>query len=238
MSSDRFSFKQFTVTQAISAMKVGTDGVLLGSWAVLGGGERRVLDVGSGTGLIALMIAQRSDAEIDAVEIETGAATEAAQNFAASPWGGRLHLYQTDFQSFARNSAQKYDLIVSNPPYFNGTYKSQQAERTAARHAELLSSEDLIDGVLQLIEPENGRFVAIFPYENAAIFIAKAATRGLFCNRLLEILPKPSRMAKRMAAEFSIHKKEPVARSITILDAAGGYTPQYKELTQDFYLKF
>lgn len=243
MSSDRFSFKQFVVVQRFSAMKVGTDGVLLGSWAALRGDEKNILDVGSGTGLIALMIAQRSSssgAAIDAVEVECGAAREAKDNFKASPWSDRLELYESDFQNFARTKErlQTYDLIVSNPPYFNGTYKSQQAERTAARHTELLSSEDLIAGVIKLIEPQNGRFAAIFPYENAAIFIAKAAASGLFCNRLLEILPKSGRSPKRMAAEFSLHKHQLEAQSITILDSNGECTEQYRALTGDFYLKF
>lgn len=241
MKSERFSFKKFTVQQRLSAMKVGTDGVLLGAWVSLTGLEEHILDVGSGTGLIALMVAQRSaHAHVDAVEIESGAALEATSNFSNSPWRDCLSLHQTDFQGFAhhRHDLMTYDLIVSNPPYFNGTYKSQQAERTAARHTELLSSEDLIVGVLQLLEPENGRFAAIFPYENAAIFIAKAATAGLYCNRLLEIFPKPCRAPKRMAAEFSRHKKELITESIIIADASGDYTDDYRLLTSDFYLKF
>lgn len=240
MGGDSFRFKQFTVTQTVSAMKVGTDGVIIGSWAALAGGERRILDVGTGTGLIALMIAQRApQAIVDAVEIESGAATEAAANFEQSPFADRLDVKVIDFQNFSGSCEQKYDLVISNPPYFNGTYKSIDAQRTAARHSELLPSIDLIEGVLRVIEPVNGRFAAIFPYADAAVFIAKAAGAGLYCSRLLEILPKSGRAPKRMAAEFSMSRTLDVTtEQLTILDDTGEYTDQYRALTRDFYIKF
>ncbi len=237
---DSFKFQNFTVYQEKSAMKVGTDGVILGSWVRCLGRER-ILDVGTGTGLIALMVAQRCEsAQIDAVEIEQSAAIEANSNFEKSPYGDRIKCYNVDFQRFSKAECQKkYDFIVSNPPYFNGSYKSVDAQRTAARHSELLPSEDLIDGVVRVLDPNGGVFAAIFPYSNAAVFIAKAATRGLFCTRLLKIFPKPGREAKRMAAEFSLRRDCQIKEEeLMILDSFDHYTDAYKELTKEFYIRF
>lgn len=243
MGGDTFIFKQFAITQTRSAMKVGTDGVLLGALVSLSGSERSVLDVGTGTGLIALMIAQRSSNQttIEGVEIEQAAAYEAAQNAKNSPWSNRLSIENVDFQSFAASKTERdqlYDLVVSNPPYFNGSYKSQIVERTAARHSELLNSDDLISGVVSVLNPDGGRFAAIFPYQNAAIFIAKAASSGLFCNRIMEIYSKPSSGIKRIMAEFSFSKRLLVSEKLTILDSSGDYSDQFRALTREFYLKF
>lgn len=243
MGGDTFIFKQFAITQTRSAMKVGTDGVLLGALVSLSGSERSVLDVGTGTGLIALMIAQRSSNQttIEGVEIEQAAAYEAAQNAKNSPWSNRLSIENVDFQSFAASKTERdqlYDLVVSNPPYFNGSYKSQIVERTAARHSELLNSDDLISGVVSVLNRDGGRFAAIFPYQNAAIFIAKAASSGLFCNRIMEIYSKPSSGIKRIMAEFSFSKRLLVSEKLTILDSSGDYSDQFRALTREFYLKF
>lgn len=242
-----FRFKQFCIRQDDSAMKVGTDGVLLGAWTRICEGDRRILDVGTGTGLIALMLAQRCEsATVDAVEVEPLAAAEASLNVAQSPFRERIEIYKEKFQDFAKRRheeiADRYDLIVSNPPYFNGTYKSIQAERTAARHAELLNSDDLIDGVLRVIDRDRGRFVAVFPYEVGAVFIAKAAVAGLYCNRITNVYPKKGRHVKRILAEFSLFR-HPLEQSDLAIEEAGNtcticYTDQYKELTRDFYLKF
>ncbi len=231
--------------QTLSAMKVGTDGVILGAWADVSSPKEHisVLDVGSGTGLIAMMVAQRNrGAKVDGIEGEQGAAQEAKYNFEQCALGDRLHLYHQDFQSFAQEMEaqnKKYDLIVSNPPYFNGSFKSIDAQRTAARHTELLPTEDLIDGVLRVIEPNAGKFAAIFPYSDAAIFVAKAASKGLYCTRLMEIYPKVGKIPKRMAAEFSLQRRQDVINEeLVILDVDGGYSDAYKALTSDFYFRF
>ncbi|MEG0033531.1 MAG: methyltransferase [Mucinivorans sp.] len=240
MGGDIFRFKQFVIHQAQSAMKVGTDGVLLGSWVDLRGTERHILDIGTGTGLIALMVAQRSSAwqaKIEAVEIEVAAATEAQQNVNNSPWKSSIKVSNIDFQTFAARATDKYDLVVSNPPYFNGTYKSKDVERTAARHSELLNSDDLLFGVTSVLD-EKGRFVAIFPYQTAAVFVAKAASAGLFCNRIMEIYSKPSSGIKRVMAEFSFTKRLLITEKLTILNAEGDYSEDLRRLTCDFYLKF
>ncbi len=258
MAGDSFRFQQFLVRQQNCAMKVGTDGVVLGCWARVSGKEQRVLDVGTGTGLISLMIAQRAQqAQVDAVEIDAGACVDAVSNFEGSPFADRLQVYNIDFQSFAENfeknfaknfaenfekggdnSAQKYDLVVSNPPFFNGTYKSVDAQRTAARHCELLNWDDLLCGVVRVLAPE-GRFVVIFPYSDAAVFVAKAALVGLYCTAMLQIFPKPERGAKRMALEFSFSRvPAPRVTALTILNSEGRYTKEYELLTGDFYIRF
>lgn len=241
-----FRFKQFDIRQQDSAMKVGTDGVLLGAWVGVTNNQKKILDIGAGTGLISLMMAQRCcKARVDAVEVEPMAAQEANYNVKNSIFADRIEVFNEKFQEFAQKRDEqldcKYDLIVSNPPYFNGTYKSRQAERTAARHVELLNSDDLIAGVMKVIDIQKGRFAAVFPYEVGAVFIAKAAVAGLYCNKITNVYPKRDKYIKRILAEFSLIKYSLCQSNLAIEEApAEGicYTNEYKELTQDFYLKF
>lgn len=220
-------------------MRVGTDGIILGSWADVTGGERRILDIGCGTGLLALMMAQRNlTAHIDAVEIEPLAAAEAELNCRNSPWTERLVVHEISVQAYAAQCTEKYDLIVSNPPYFINSPHNEQLARAAARHASLLPYADLVDAVVSLLT-ENGRFAAIFPYSEAGIFIAKAATAGLYCNSKLNIIPISSRPVKRIAAEFSFTKGIVTEENLTIeTDIKGEYTEKFRELTSPFYLRF
>lgn len=239
MGSDIFRFKQFVVRQQHSAMRVGTDGVVLGSWTGVTGSETRVLDIGCGTGLLALMIAQRNTtAGIDAVEIEPLAAAEAAHNALNSPWAERIKVYQTSIQDYAAIGHDKYDLIVSNPPYFINSPQNEQLARAAARHASLLPYDDLLDAVTKLLLP-NGRFVAIFPYSEAGIFTAKAALAGLYCNKKLNISPIEGRPVKRITAEFSFTKEILTEENLSIeTQTKGEYTERYRELTSPFYARF
>lgn len=221
-------------------MKVGTDGVLLGAWADVSE-DRRLLDVGTGTGVIALMLAQRTgpDVRVDAVEIEEGAARQAGENFRLSPWKDRLSLWRQDFRIFARERAEAaYDHIVSNPPYFIGSLKSGDLCRTVARHAELLPYGDLIEGANRLLG-EGGRLTAVFPYEEAHVFIALAAGKGFYCRRRLEVRGVARKPVKRVLLEFRRERGE-VAEDALVIGGTepDGYSAKYKALTRDFYLKF
>ncbi|MEG1635648.1 MAG: methyltransferase, partial [Rikenellaceae bacterium] len=191
MSSDIFRFKNFSVRQSSSAMKVGTDGVLLGAWATsqCSDSAKNILDIGTGTGVIALMAAEVcSSAKITAVEIEREAAEEARYNFEASRWSDRLTIHNQSFQEFCAQKEHHhfFDIVVTNPPYFINSLKNETASKTAARHALLLPYEDLADGVEKIVS-EDGYFFAILPYAGASIFIALAALKGLYLRKRVDV---------------------------------------------------
>lgn len=236
MSKESFRFKQFEVFQDSCAMKVGTDGVLLGAWS---GYRGRVLDVGTGTGVIALMLAQRGATEVDAIEIDADAAAQAASNFAISPWSDILRVTCDTFQQYAASCDKRYDTIVSNPPYFINSLKSPQQSRLAARHTQMLPYEDLARGVVSLLK-EDGEFFAIFPYEESNIFVALAALEGLFLNSRVEVRPVTGRAVKRVMLGMSLKKSVEVEQSTLVIasDQQRSYTDSYRELTKDFYIKF
>lgn len=236
MGRNYFRFKQFVIKQEVAAMKVGTDGVLLGAWADVEN-VNSVLDIGTGSGVIALMIAQRCNAQVHAVEIDSASALQAKHNFELSQWGTRLSLDALSLQDFSNAHASRFDLIVSNPPYFSRSLKSASPERTIARHTDELSNADLLDGVKKLLSPE-GRFCAIFPYIEGNIFIAEAASYGLFCNKKLFVQTKPDKPIIRILTEFSFSKKRLPESTISIHTSEGDYTEGYKRLTADFYLAF
>lgn len=236
MPNSYFRFKQFAVRQEKSAMKVGTDGVMLGAWVEIGL-AKTILDIGTGTGLIALMLAQRSNATIDAVEIDEQSAIQATENVENSRWRNRVKVYQSSFQSFAKHSAQQYDLIVSNPPYFTKSLKPPAIARTIARHNDQLPHSELLTGVSRLLATE-GRFVGIFPYIEGNVFVAEASAHNLFCNKKLNILGKTNGTVKRVMLEFSRVKSPFSEDNLAIRNTNGEYTPEYIDLTKDFYLAF
>lgn len=236
MGKNYFRFKKFIIKQEGAAMKVGTDGVLLGAWADING-VRSVLDIGTGSGVIALMIAQRCDANINAVEIDSASSLQAKSNFESSPWKGRLHLDAKSIQDYAKIQNSKFDLIVSNPPYFNKSLKPPTPERTLTRHTDQLPNSDLLESVKSMLSPL-GRFCAIFPFAEGNIIIAQAANYGLFCNKKLYVQTKPSNPIIRILIELSFEKKKLVEDTISIHTEDGEYTQEYKLLTADFYLAF
>lgn len=236
MSNNYFRFKQFVIKQESAAMKVGTDGVLLGAWADVVN-VNSVLDIGTGSGVIALMIAQRCKAQIQAVEIDHESALQAKYNFDNSPWSNRLSVETSSLQEFQIQHSTKYDLIVSNPPYFNKSLKSPSAGRTLTRHTDELPHTDLLEGVSKLLKPD-GRFCAIFPFTEGSLFIDKAVNYGLFCNKKLFIQTKPTKPVIRILTEFSFIRNQFPDNSISIHTIEGDYTLDYKRLTSDFYLAF
>ena len=218
-------------------MKVGTDGVLLGAWAPVLPSDRRVLDIGTGTGLIALMMAQRMpQARIAGVDIDD--VSQARENADASPWGARLEFHRCPVQEFAAGGA--FDLIVSNPPYFVGSLTCPDAGRTAARHAVHLPFDELRDAVLRLLAPA-GRFAVILPTPEAARFLTACAGR-LALTRRTDVRTTPRHPAKRALMEFSRADAAATAPETSELVVGTGehecYTPEYRALTRDFYLKF
>lgn len=240
--SPTFRFKQFTVRQQHAAMKVGFDGILLGAWCCVVG-YKRILDVGTGTGLIALMIAQRTAADsadssprlIDAVEVDEAAAREALFNFANSPWGERLHLHHQKFQTWRVGLAQKYDLVVCNPPYFSSHPAS--TPRSAARQDSLLNWSELFEGASSILSVD-GRLSLIVPYGREEFAIQSARQQNLFPCRKLVVRSMPDKPPHRVLFEFASTKSNCEVAELAIEVSRHAYTSEFRQLTQEFYLKF
>lgn len=239
MSSSEFRFKQFAVGQSRSAMKVGTDGVLLGAWFDAGAGPVSILDVGCGTGLISLMAAQRnSSAIVDAIDIDGNSCADAQFNAGLSPWPGRIRVMNLSLQEHSMNYGGKYGRIVSNPPYFVDSLKSPDGGRTAARHTVSLSFDELAAGVARLLAPD-GLFAVILPLAEAERFSISAAHCGLNPCRVLRVRTSPAGKVKRVMTEYSFGVADITQQELTVeTGEAGIFTTEYRELTKDFYLKF
>ena len=221
-------------------MKVGTDGVLLGAWCSLDKYPDSILDIGSGTGVISLMLAQRCDAmTIDAVELDENAYEQSVANFEDSDWGDRLYCYNASFQEFSDEISEEeetYDLIVSNPPFYTDDFKTQDVSRNKARFTSSLSFEALIIGVSKILS-EKGVFSVVVPFKEETNFIALAKENNLFLNRLCRVKGHETSEIKRTLMEFSFYEIELKQESLVIETARHNYTEAYVELTKDFYLK-
>ncbi len=229
-----FRFKQFSVVNDRTAMKVGTDGVLLGAWCPVEG-ARRVIDVGTGCGVIALMIAQRNpDALIDGIDIDQPSIEEAGLNFARSPWGDRLTAQQQDFNAMVAD--QRYDLVVSNPPFFTNGILPDGAARTTARHTLSLSYRQLIEGSERLLS-DDGSLALISPTDAEREIIEAAAFSSLPLRRLTRVIPVEGAAPKRTLWLLSRRNIPYREDSLTITRADGTFTPEYTALTHPFYLK-
>lgn len=237
MRGKGFTFKQFHIDHSRCAMKVGTDGTLLGAWASLPP-LGRILDIGTGTGLIAIMAAQRtSAARITAIDIDEDCVAQALENVATTPWHDRIEVLHTPLQEFT--AAEPYDVIISNPPYFVDSLLSPDAARSVARHTDTLSFDDLTQGVLRLLS-HNGHFALILPPPEMDRFLSAARGR-LFIVRHCEVWTTPTSGARRIMAELSTQPPaQPPQNEKLIIEDSGpqGYSEEYKRLTRDFYLKF
>ncbi|WP_417350899.1 tRNA1(Val) (adenine(37)-N6)-methyltransferase [Flavobacterium alkalisoli] len=233
-----FQFKQFTIQQDKCAMKVGTDGVLLGAWAPVVNNPFSILDIGAGTGLIALMLAQRSNAEqIDAIEIDDDAYEQAVENFEESPWGDRLFCYHAGLDEFVEEMEdEEYDIIVSNPPFYTENYSSGNEQRDKARFTESLPFKELIEAAAMLLS-ENGIFSVIIPFKEEEKFKAIAAEFGLYPAKITRVKGTPETEIKRSLLAFIRQQTETVIDELTIETARHQYTSEYTALTKDFYLK-
>ena len=239
MSNTHFNFKQFSVQQNLCSMKVGTDGVLLGAWTNTDNANN-ILDIGTGTGLIALMLAQRSNANITAVDAEANAYQQAKINFDASQWTNRLQLVHSKIQDF--HSDQLFDLIVSNPPYFSGYYSSENLSRDIARSADaLLPYDELISSAKNSLIA-NGRLSLILPADQQEKIIAIANQNELALSRLTFVKTKNTKEAKRILLEFvnNSNQVNSIIDELIIQSDDNGrvYTQEYINLTKDFYLAF
>ena len=219
-------------------MKVGTDGVLLGSWTPISNNPFSVLDIGAGTGLIALMLAQRSHAEqIDALEIDDNAFEQCVENFENSPWSDRLYCYDAGLDEFIDEPEDEYDLIVSNPPFYREDYKTENESRDLARFQDALPFEDLIEAASVLLS-ENGIFSVIIPFKEEAKFRALAKECNLFPFKITRVKGSPNSETKRSLLAFSFAQNETVNTDELIIETARHqYTEDYISLTKDFYLK-
>ena len=234
MSNSWFQFKQFLITQENTALKVGTDGVLLGAWCGVTG-TKRILDVGTGTGVIALMLAQRSDAEVMAIEINDDACMDARLNFQNSRWSKRLVLSSGDFNKFQESQTFSFDLVVCNPPFFKKSLKSVDPASSAARHDVSLTFEQLITGARKLLT-DQGRLAVILPVEALDDFRETARLTGFYLSRKTTIIPKVGKAPKRVMLEFSVTATYPETNELVILLESQTYSEKFIELTKEFYL--
>lgn len=232
-----FQFKQFAIHHSRSAMKVGTDGVLLGAWADVSQATR-ILDAGTGSGLIAIMLAQRTNDStyIDAVEVDTAAATEAMENVSRSPWMARISVYHDTFQQYAEKCSTTYDLIVSNPPYFTHGTHSPVKQRHNARHTLTLPYEDIISGAKNLLSPQ-GRLSLILPAIEGADFITQAREKDLYLIRRTSFRPRHTKPTERLLLEFSKQSLALTSTELVHYNEDGEWTCAYKNLTKPFYLR-
>jgi tRNA1Val (adenine37-N6)-methyltransferase len=236
MASDSFAFKEFEVKQSNCAMKVGTDAVLLGAWGSLPQ-TGNTLDIGTGTGIIAMMAAQRSTTFIDAIEIDEDAYSEALENCRRSKWNERIIVHHISFQKFVPSVSKKYDVILSNPPYFSNCVQAASESRTMARHTCNLSFEELVDGIASLLK-EDGSFATILPLKEAEDLTAIAKRHGLHLNRIMRVKTTCSKPAKRVLMQFKFYKSIFLEETLIIENEDHSYSNDYKNLTRSFYLNF
>lgn len=237
MPESIFQFKNFSVSQERSAMKVGTDGVLLGAWVNPLSADS-ILDIGTGTGLLALMLAQKSSAFIDAIDIDRDSCSQATENVLLSPWSDKIKVVNCPLQDF--RPGKRYDLIVSNPPYFIDSFAASDEARNIARSASAsLSFEQLVDAVVRLLS-SSGRFCVILPSKEGVFFRELAEQSGLFCNHITHVKTKMSKPEKRVLMEFGRSGEELLEDELIIHEEKDDrvYTDQYKLLTHDYYMGF
>jgi len=218
-------------------MKVGTDAVLLGAWADISN-SNKILDVGTGSGLIALMLAQCSEAKITAIDIHIGSIKDATENFNKSPWSNRLSAIHTSLQNYIKTSKIKFDLIVSNPPFFSNSLISESKNNTLSKHDKELTHGELLNGVSKLLNSK-GRFCVIIPVSEKDNFVELALLENLYCSKKLKIIPKYNKKPNRLILEFTFNKPETISETILcIRNSDGSFTKEYIDFTKEFYLNF
>ena len=235
-----FRFKRFEVVNERSAMKVNTDGVLLGAAMTICPSDRRMLDIGTGTGTIALMSAQRSDSpdvRIHAIDIDEASATEASANFVNSPWGKNLEAFHMSLDEYERTlEEQEYDLVFSNPPYFEDSLNAPEERRNNARHTSTgLSYREILDFASRRLSAE-GRVCVVLPSETENPLCRHARMDGLHLMRIIRVRTVPHKAPSRIIAEFSRTRVDSPAEEELVIQEKGKYTERYLSLTSEFYL--
>ncbi len=218
-------------------MKVGTDGVLLGAWVEVHN-ARKILDVGTGTGVIAIMLAQRSDyAHVHAIEIDSDACAQASENMANTPWANRLCAVHNSIQDYAYKSIETYDLIVSNPPFFSGGVLSEGETRSQVRHTVRLPHGDLLTASRKLLAPD-GVFAVILPLLEGLRFVEMARNYRLYCERMTEVRTKADKPVSRLLLQFTPRIPDALRKDTLVIqeDGVNAWTPEYRKLTEEFYL--
>ncbi|MGV9003330.1 tRNA1(Val) (adenine(37)-N6)-methyltransferase [Flavobacterium sp.] len=234
----KFHFKQFTVQQDKCAMKIGTDSVLLGAWCPIDNKPYSVLDIGTGTGILSLMLAQRSDAQqIDALEIDEEAYEQSVENFETSPWSDRLFSFHAALDEFIDEPEDEYDIIISNPPFYAEDYKTDNSQRDLARFQEAMPFEDLIEAA-DLLLSENGIFAVIIPFKEEERFINLCGELELFPIKVTRVKGTSTTEIKRSLLAFKRYELSVLmADELVIESNRHEYTDDYINLTKDFYLK-
>jgi tRNA1Val (adenine37-N6)-methyltransferase len=236
VANSYFQFKQFRINQDATAMKVCTDSCVLGAWAEVEK-AKQVLDIGTGTGLLALMAAQRSEAEITAVEINEAAARQAAENIAESPWKNRIHLHQKSLQAFGKENQQHFEVIICNPPFFQASLRSPDAAKNAAKHTQELPFEELAQFAADFLAPE-GIFYVLLPPPEAEIFRKLASIHNLNPVKSLEIFTQPNGKHLRTIYAYSFRDQPLKPETLIIRNPDQTYTDEFSKLLREYYLIF
>ena len=244
-----FKFKEFAINQDRCAMKIGTDSVLLGAWTSIDDHPYSILDIGAGTGILALMLAQRSQSVpmaaeiIDAIEIDDAAYEQCVENFESSPWSDRLFCYHAALDEFVKEFLEDdmedmitYDLIISNPPFYSDTYKSSDNQRDLARFVDAMPFRQLLESVSKLLSSE-GQFSVVIPFSEEKEFIVLATKEHLYPKRILRVQGTPQSEIKRSFIQFSFKETTVNTEHLIIETVRHHYTEDYIALTKDFYLK-
>ncbi len=238
MANAVFEFKKFSIKQDRCAMKVGTDAVLIGSWVDVSGSSK-ILDIGTGTGIIAMMLAQRTKAAITALEIDKNSYEQALDNVNASLFKNQIEVINQSFQEYCKNNNEKFDLIVTNPPYFVDSLKSNDSYRSIARHADVLPFSDLVEGVTKCLAL-NGRFCVILPRKEAILFRSIAEQKGLQLSKLFRVKSNPGKEEEiRQIMQFEFKPSGFSEETFSIRDeVTNEYSASYKALTKEYHLNF
>ena len=233
-----FKFKQFAVNQDRCAMKIGSDAVLLGAWCPIDNNPKSILDVGAGTGILALMLAQRTNADqIDALEIDEEAYEQCVENFENSPWADKLFCYHAALDEFVDDPEDEYDLIISNPPFYSEDFKTTDEQRDLARFQDAMPFEDLIEAA-DLLLSENGTFAVVIPYKEEERFIDLCAEYELYAVKATRVKGSQKTPIVRSLLAFKRYELSVLTADELVIEInRHEYTDDYINLTQDFYLK-